>query len=192
MKNRIDKLKEIITNHESQISDLKGKVQDEFDQIFVDSPIIREAIIALESSEKYYFDDFCWVGQWAHVDLKKFDDCKNELNVFLRENHCCTFDFKNGAIQSNGSPELILESNGDVYNQESEEVIIESGEYKNSIGLKKLIDDHCEVNGYFPGLFVDDCMGGAELVNLDDRIKDEAERRDQMNDDDDDDDDDDY
>ncbi len=165
--------------------------------IWDDCGPLNKAIAALENAAKPTWlgtDDEGWPA--GYIDLP-IDVPKRERE-FLSEwliDYCCYLD--DDRIVMTYGPSIIIEREGDVYDQDSHKRIVTSGEYKarmlnseagccddepeydevdDDIRRNALIEAYMEKNGYFPGVYRIDHHGN--IFPVDTRRPSEKEKDD--------------
>jgi hypothetical protein len=168
----IDKIKMAISKVKEMESDLEGNLQAEYTKIFEDSPLIKDALSALENTIFHgYFEGSEWPARWARVDLKKFHDCLPHLKEYLSENHYCFYDPKNEVIYDFGSPAIIINEDGDILDQDKIEWFLSKDDYGDDENLRnQLIERYMEKNGYFPSVFIQTPHGDLFLLNTQEKV----------------------
>jgi hypothetical protein len=136
------------------IKPIKQALQNEWDKVFSVDKALKRDLDALERSNDYGSDEGGEIYRWVHADLERYAECKDCLDTYLEQEYFTRIDWKNGALMTDEGPSLVIDDDGDVYDQYSRKTIIKAGEYKDDDELRnELIEQWMEKNGYFPGVF---------------------------------------
>lgn len=138
---------------------------------FMASKSIKAMISKLEASTEYGLDRFGEVESWISLDLSEFEDCTQFFEQYMRNEHYIIVDFNNGILSYPQGPNLIIQDDGSVYDQDSNKLIIKRSDYKDEDGeideskRNQLIEAYMEKSGYFSGVFRVDYYGNVFPVN---------------------------
>lgn len=167
MKNKILSLQEQIAQLQAAIDKIDEQIQAEYNLIFDDCPELQAAIAQIQNYENTrpmlseYGDS---VDHWVRFDLSRFADCQEYLAEYLAD-HDMRPDFDNGCLIMRGGPELLINDDGDVYDQESGKFIVESDQYETEAERNSLIEAWMQQHGYFPAVYYSDRYCNLTLVN---------------------------
>lgn len=152
------------------VSQVESQLLEEYSKIFEKDTKLQTAIKELEDSKEFGIDD--GIYRWNRFDFDDYKD-NNEvieyLEQYLNEHHFINIDIKNDAIMKNEGFNLILDHDGNIYDEDSQEFIIDHSEYTNKSKRNKLVNNWMEKNGYFPGLFSVDRYNNVFLINLNEK-----------------------
>lgn len=179
MKNNIHTLKKTISElnkkHVETLQPIENLLQQAYNTLFDDMSVWKNAYSRLEQSNDYTTDQFDgWPCQWIRCEeLSKLDEDDREyFKTWLDETYCAVdIDWNNECLVMRNGPAIIIDENGDVYDQDSRKRIIERNEYldeANHVDKDKrnqLIEDYMKRTGYFPGVFTMDKYGNVYPVN---------------------------
>jgi hypothetical protein len=110
-----------------------------------------------------------WLHQWIRADFSDLglmtDFLKGLFAEYMQENHYVSVDFKNSVLTYSVGPALIINDQGDVYDQDSGQWPIKRTDYETKAELNSLIEAHMEKTGHFPSVIRMDRHGNAYYVN---------------------------
>jgi hypothetical protein len=173
MNTKIKELNAMLSNVQANECDIETELQLAWNEVFDDMTVLKDAVTQLENSKDYSRDSYGEIVSWIRFDFKDFDDCKEYLKEYMRENHYVDCDFENDSMTYSQGDSLIIQDdtrrdNGVWANHKC---VIDENEYKteeNEVDESKrnqLIEAYMEKNGYFPGVFRCDQYGNVFLVN---------------------------
>jgi hypothetical protein len=153
----------------TEISALEAELQTALNVAFDDCGELQKAIADVQNSNEYGTDGN-EIYRWLRFDLSDFSDDREYLETYLRD-HFVHADFENDALMYYIGPQLIINDDGDVYDEDSGKIIItetacadDDGAYCEKV-RNALIENWMEKTGYFPGVFSVDRHGNVFLVN---------------------------
>ena len=161
----------------TRLSEISDEIQTELNAKYADWTALQAAVEALESSTGVGYTygqhgEVCsWIRFEALADVPKRE--RQYLESYVEDNYCMRVDFENDVlIQNLGEDEITIQAyhgrdNG-VY--QSNALIISPSEYVTEdgedVGLRnKLIEEHMERTGCFPGVFEVSYHGDITPVN---------------------------
>ncbi len=168
LKNKIDSLNK--SNSET-IEALKNEALEIFSKQLDKNEELKKLISKVESSKELTqveFDEF--FHQWARADFSKFIDIKDSFqkslfSEYMRENYFCDVDFKNDCISMSTGPNIIINEDGDILDQDSGKWIISKKDYDSTEERNKLIEAYMTKSGCFPSVIKCDRYGNVFFVN---------------------------
>jgi hypothetical protein len=166
--NVIEELKGKLTNLKHEEMKLVIALQNEYDKVFTKDKELQADIKALEVSKDYTTNEVGEVCQWIRTksDLNKYLDLKEFLLTYLSEQHCIyDVDFENQVFMSSQGPSIIINSEGDVLDEDSQEWIISRNDYETKEERNKLIEKYMKEKGYFPGVFYMNNNGSVRFID---------------------------
>jgi len=134
--------------------------------------LLNEAIIKLENSNKYILE-YNDIQVWERFDSEdimpiEFKDQKelfnDMLSDFLSEDYISYNDIEKVITTSHG-PSIIINEDGDVFDQDSGKCIIKSSDYEYEEDRNRLIEAYMNHHGYFPGVYEVDRHNNVTHVN---------------------------
>lgn len=131
---------------------------------------LKQAIEKLESSRELTSTEDEYFSRWIRFNASEFIDTdsqleKDALENYLAENFCAYVDFKNDALMTSEGPSIVINDDGDVYDQDSGKFIVNKKDYETDSERNQLIESWMEKQGYFPSVISCDRYGSAFYVN---------------------------
>jgi hypothetical protein len=143
---------------------LKAELKAEYAKAFKRNATLKTALSALECSTQLtsvphdeYYHRFVRVDLSKVVDLQDAD-AKNALEEYLEDHSTCV-DFEHSALTTCEGPSLIIDDEGDVYDQDSSKIAVKNTEYENTTERNALIEAWMERTGYYPSVIKVDRYG---------------------------------
>lgn len=170
--NEIDnKIKKLIQNSISETEILKNEALEIFSKQLDKNKDLRTLISKAQDSKdltQVEYDEF--FHTWTRADFSKFIDLKNNFekelfSEYMQENHFCCVDFKNDCISIAMGPNIIINEDGDILDQDSGKWIISKKEYDSTEKRNEMIEAYMTKSGYFPSVIKCDRYGNAFFVN---------------------------
>jgi len=160
----IQELKEKLEKNQNARNAIETELQAEYDKIYNDSNVVKQMIRDVEDSRDYQFGYYGDIESWVSVDLSPFKGEIQYLSEYLSE-YFVNVDEQNELLTMNlGNDNILINHEGDVF-QEGK-LIVDCSEYGTSEKkMNKLIEEHMEETGYFPGVFRTDYHGNVFLHN---------------------------
>lgn len=144
-----DRHKHIIEHFTTKLEESTDYIGDEWDNWPCQIIDCRELLDYFESM----FDSSTCSTYWG------------SLNEYIAENYCAHLSKEYDNLISNGGPAIIINDDGDVYDQDSGKWIVDKSDYSEEWLRDYLIEEYCETKGYYPGVFYQDRYGQLSLVN---------------------------
>jgi hypothetical protein len=132
---------------------------------------IKAMIIALESSKELtQVENDEYFARWTRVDFSNLIDLKDSfqkelLERYFQDEHCANLNFKDSVLTTSEGPAIVINEDGDVYDQDSGKFIVHKGNYETDVERNALIEAWMEKAGYFPSVIRCDHYGNAFYVN---------------------------
>ena len=163
---KISKLKQQLTNVHDKGQSIEHEMQEEYNKLFEKDEYIRKAISQLEVSNFYgYYPNWDEIAVFEQFELKEYEDCLDYLEVYLEDNYSIHLDKKEGYIFQSAGYSIIINDDGDIYDEDSRKWIIGRKEYATIEERNALIEAYMEESGYFPNVFRVDNYGNVKLIN---------------------------
>jgi hypothetical protein len=167
----IKRLNKKLSRTSADVSAIRQAIQAQYNILFSACPTWTALITKLESSDEYGSDEggiYHWVRAYGMTD----DKAEREyLAAWLSEYHCVYADFANDALKAHDGGCLIINEDGDVYDEDSGKRIVDRADYLDEEGEEDeelrnaLIEAWMERTGYFPGVFTHDRHGNVFPVS---------------------------
>ena len=151
------------------------ELQLEYNKVFDDSTLLRDAIAAAEKQDdgqRYQFNAFGEIEYWHRFyELSQFEDCKEYLESWLSDRTGFFYiDWQNDCLLIPQGGCFVINDDGDVYDSDSHKVIVDASDYtvdgEADIAKRNaLIEAYMEKTGYYPGVFKADYYGNVFPVN---------------------------
>jgi hypothetical protein len=176
----IDKLKqqlnEMESRHNNEQQDLRGQIQTALNALFDDDSELQKAIADVQLTNKYCTNEHGEICQWLGFRTAKYIGDLPYLAAYLQEHHFIDLDADNDSILYPLGPQIIVNDEGDVYDEDSGKWIITEKDYAISMDddptgemekakRNQLIELWMEKNGYFPGVYFVDRYGNVSPIN---------------------------
>ncbi len=165
MNSKIKTLNKRLSLLESDSEQVEVELQAAWNEVFKDMTQIRDAVNALELSNEYATDRHGEICQWVRFDSKPFKECRTYFETYLQNEHFVNVDWSNGTLEASQGPSIVINDDGDVYDQDNDTFIIDVSDYRDAEGTldepkrNELIEKYMEKTGYFPGVFSVDRNG---------------------------------
>jgi hypothetical protein len=184
MNKKIEKLtatlNEIESHSQKEIQAVKASLQVEYNKVFDKDTDLQKAISAVQCSSEYGADEngiYAWTRYYIPSEFKENDTLIECLDTYLSDQGF-TLDVTNDALMLNcGDDNLIIQDDTRHDNGvwQGHKLVIKESEYKtededgrlyvDESKRNKLIEQHMEKIGYFPGVFRIDYHGNVFPVN---------------------------
>ena len=147
---------------------LKLKLSEAYKAGFDADEVLQSGLKALEASKALTsvpHDEF--YHRWVRVDLNHLidaADAKNtaetldQLGNYLAD-HAAYFDAEHSTLTTCEGPALIINDDGDAYDQDSGKIVVNHTDYTTTAGRNRLIETWMLANGYFPSVIKVDRYG---------------------------------
>ena len=166
MRKSIQSLIEKLNAHAAEHDAIESELQKEYNKLFADCGHLQAAIKAVENSSEYSQNRLGEIVSWIrYPELSAFKDCSRYLAEYLREYHFIDADFENACLMFSQGRNLIINDDGDVYDEDSGKWIISKSDYATPAGRNLLIEQWMESTGYYPGVFRVDRHGNVFHIN---------------------------
>lgn len=168
--NKINELKAMLETKAVECSDIETQLQDEYNKIFDDCLVLRDAVAELNRSTDYTFDEYGEVCAWVRFnDFDKFEECEGYLTEWFNDQGIRA-EMKNHCIVMPQGGVFLIGEDGDVYNTDNGKIVVHKSEYvvdgeENEALRNQIIELHMQATGYFPGVFRTDTHGNVFHVN---------------------------
>lgn len=163
MNNTINQLNQELKQLGSKRDDIEAKLQAEYNKLFNADEILHAALRALESSNDYTLEDF-EVWQWVRFDLAEYTPVLKYLDNYLSD-YGIQLDKQNDVLILSCSPSIIINEDGDVYDEDSQKWIVSEDDYRTRDERNQLIEAYMERTSCYPGVFEVGRYGDVTLVN---------------------------
>lgn len=154
--------------HGKRIAEIKAALQEEWNKAFDADKDLQSAITELESSNNWISGEEGIERYVRWHDLATYADCREFLEAYLSEQ---AIYLEEEALTTSEGPSLIINDDGDVYDQDSRKTVVRRADYLDDEGEEDeskrnaLIEAWMEKSGYFPGVFRQDRHGNVFHVN---------------------------
>ena len=173
MNKQIKALNQKLASIAGDASEIETQLQAEWNKVFADMTVLKDAVAKLESSNEYGFDEDGEIVSWIAFDTSPFKGCEAYLVEYLRFNHCVEIDFFNNTLQTSHGDCIVIQDDTRRDNAVylGYEVIIQELEYLDEDGkvdeVKRnaLIEAYMEKMGGFSGVFRTDSYGNVFPVS---------------------------
>lgn len=171
MNNKIKALNKKLSSFAGKASDIEIKLQHEYDKVFAKHKELNKAITGVERSTDYAWDNHGEIVSWIRFDVSDFEGCESYLKEYLRDSHDISLDFDNGILSYSLGTNIVINDDGDVYDQDGDKFFINKDDYRDDDGnldeskRNKLIEEYMEKTGCYPGVFSSDRHGNIFSVN---------------------------
>lgn len=161
-----NKINEIESEKTRAIDDLKSKLIEalKFDK----NKTLKAAVIDLDLSKKLIIIEYGDFYMWTEIDVKNIINDKCDLEKEALSNYLSELgifiDYKYSTISQSIGPCILINYEGDVFDQETNRWIIENDQYQNDTELKELINQYMDKQGYYPSIVKQDRYGDAFFV----------------------------
>lgn len=160
------RLKVLESEYNREHGILTYALQQEYNKVFDKDTTLQAALKELSESNEYARTESGDISQWTRFSFDAYKESLIYLEQYLSDGHCVYMDRTNDTLYSLLGPEIIIYSDGDVFDEESHKVIIEKKDYDTATERNELIEKHMETSGYYPGVFREDKHGNIFPVNL--------------------------
>ncbi len=159
----------LVTKQAKPREKLEEALQAAWNRVFKRDKALQAALKALESSNEYGSDE-AGIYRWTRYT---FEDEHKAHSSFLEsylQDACVHADMANDSLVAYEGSSLIINEDGDVYDEDSSKHVIEKSEYTvdgdANEGVRNiLIESHMENTGHFPGVFRTDRNGNVFSVS---------------------------
>lgn len=171
MNKTIKALNKKLAATQGDASAIEAKLQTAYNEVFDKNEEIQKAIREVQTSQEYAWDNYGEICQYIRFYANDFKDCQEYLKNYLRENHYIEIDFQADILTYSQGFNIVINEDGDVYDQDSDKFFIKKNDYRNDDGeldtdkRNELIEAYMEERGYFPGVFSSDRYGNVFAVN---------------------------
>lgn len=151
--------------------EIVAKLRATWYDVFDASETIKAAIEKVEQSTDYTWTEYSEIASYIRVDFSEFKQAYEFLKEYLWDNHYMQFDAKNDALLCPLGPNIVINEDGDVYDQYGGKFFLKKDDYKNDDGeldktlRNQKIEEYMERAGYFLGVFRSDRYGNVFAVN---------------------------
>lgn len=170
MKHFEKRIENVKMNREQEIEHLKDSALVEFSRNLKLSgkfKLLEDALSKLESSKDLttveYDHEFMY--QYIRFDFSDIIDVDSKLERellvrFLEENDFFMIpDFENSVLTMSIGPVIVIDHDGDVYDQDSNKVILKKHDYETTEERNEKIEEYMEKTGCFPSVVALDYYG---------------------------------
>lgn len=170
MNDTIKRLNQQLAAIDADRAGIEDKLRTAWGLIFMASESIKTAVSKLEASNEYTWDKFGEIASWIRMDLSEFKKCREAFADYMLEEHHTLVDFENDALICSLGPCIVINHDGDVYDQDGDKFFIKKSDYQDDDGelneakRNELIEAYMEKSGYFPGVFRSDYHGNLFAV----------------------------
>lgn len=165
--------RELVLTEES-LQELNSALQGEHDLVFEQNVSLKEALTRLENSHEYVLSQFGEVRSCVRFNFDEFEGYEKWLKNYLKETHYVDADTEDNILYYDQGPSILIHNNGDVYDQDSNRVILTKADYEVEHGddylwdlniRNQLIENYMKGRGYYPGVFLVDTLGNVTAVD---------------------------
>lgn len=158
LKSAVEYVDEVSKHARERVADVERMIQETWNEMFNADKKLQAALTELESTKQLTgIDHDEFLHQWVRYTPKEGYSVE-ALQRYLEEN-CINFDPKNDCLTTSIGPCLIIDSEGDVYDQDSAKTIIRASQYETVEQRDALISAWMQKNGYFPSVVKADRYG---------------------------------
>lgn len=171
MNKTIERLNAQLAKVSSNAADIEIQLQTAWDKVFNKNKALKKAIQEVESSNEYAWNKYGEIVSWIRFDHADFDKCREYLKTWLRENHYVEVDFANDALMYAVGTSIVINDDGDVYDQDGDKFFIKKNDYRDENGeldiekRNELIEAYMEKTGCYPGVFSSDRHGNVFSIS---------------------------
>jgi hypothetical protein len=156
----IKQLENEIENKQKELNELNEKLKEKYFSIIDDIVVVKNIVLEIEKTTNVGRDSSDgWPCSYIFIsgDIKKDKKLFSYIKEYLSEYHGI-YTENDSFILPHG-PGIIIQDNGTVWDQDSEEIIIEKNEYSNEEELFEMIENYMKKTGCFPGVYRADYYG---------------------------------
>ena len=144
------------------LSKLKTSLVESMD--FGSNETLTLLISKLEDSKDLTSTEDEWFSVYLRVSFSGIIDINNDLEVdalreYLATDHGIELDTKNDCILHSIGPCIIVNHNGNVFDQDSGELIFDKNDYGSSDELTALLEAYMAKPGHYPSVVTLNCHG---------------------------------
>lgn len=134
MNSKIKELNRKLADIQGDASAIETELQQEWNNVFKDNTRLRDNVALLEQSSEYSFDKYGEIVSWRRfADLSDYRECATYLENYLNDRGV-GIDWENDCLTYNLTPCIVINDDGDVYDQDSGKLILDVTEYKDDDG----------------------------------------------------------
>jgi hypothetical protein len=159
MNDTINRLNQELSTLDGDREGIKDKLRTAWGLVFEASESIKTMVSRVETSTNYAIDKYGDISSFTHEDFSEFESCREYFEGYMQETHHVSIDWDNGALLQSLGTCIVINDDGDVYDQDGDKFFIKSGDYLDDNGdpdtekRNELIEAYMESSGYFPGVF---------------------------------------
>ena len=153
-------------------SDIETQLQAEWNNVFNDSSVIKDLVTKVENSQNYRWDKYGEIVSYVPFNAEDFRDCSQYFKEYMRDNYFVELDFDNAVVTYSQGPGIVINDNGDVYDQDGDKFFIKKNDYRDDetgeldeAKRNELIEQYMEKTGCYPGVFLSDRHGNVFAVS---------------------------
>lgn len=161
-------------------AEIELQLQEAWNKVFADSTKIRDAVALLYKSNDYAWFEHDELCCYISFDVSDFRDSRQWFTEYMREHEHVEVDWENDALTRGIGPAIVINSHGDVYDQDSGKFFVSKNDYReegtgelNEGKRNELIEAYMKRLGYYPGVF--ESYNGGSVFLVDTRSKSEID-----------------
>lgn len=177
MNRTIKALNKKLLSSAEKAAEIETKLQAAWDKVFEKNAEINKAIVGVQASQEYTWDNYGEISQYIRFYANDFKECREYLKTYLRESHYMEIDFQADTLSYWQGFSIVINDDGDVYDQDGDKFFLKKSDYRNEDGdldierRNELIEAYMEKTGCFPGVFSIDRYGNVFCVNTQNKKK---------------------
>ena len=159
LNNRLEK-------NESEKHLILDALQDQWNKVFDDMQLIKDAISRLETSNNFAWNMQSDIIMITDFDFEPFrqDDSMYYLDNYLAyQGYFCDFDNNTLYMVTFG---IVVNDRGEIYDSESQKWILQDKDFENNDELYQAIEDYMQSQGVFSRVFTQDYYGNLTQVDM--------------------------
>lgn len=179
---QLKELQEQINIAQIEICDKTSALKHESYKVFKElmksrQDLVKDMLSKVESSKELTLSEFNgWPVQWTRVDFSVLNldlnnDFIKDLLVEYFSEYSIEIDFKNDCLSMNQGPSIVINHDGDVYDQDSGKSIIQSNDYNSIDDRNSQIEKWMDKHGYFPSVIQVDKYENVKYINTQNKTK---------------------
>jgi hypothetical protein len=151
---------------------IETELQAAWNEVFKGLTVIRDAVTKLESSQDFIWDKYGEISSYLRFyELSDFVECRSYFETYMYDSHFVNVDWENDCLTYNQGFNIVINEDGDVYDQDGDKFFLNKNDYKNDSGeldvtkRNALIEEYMQKTGCFPTVFSSDRHGNIFVVN---------------------------
>lgn len=171
------RLSNLNTEHTTQRAGILTEALNIIRSKLDDNAEFNACLSKLESSRELTSEQDCeWPARWIRFNASDFINTDSALEreafeSYLAVDHCINVNFENDALISSDGPCIVINEDGDVFDQDADKCVIPVDDTRDEDGeisvskRNQLIEQYMESTGVFPSVVSQDRYGNMFYVN---------------------------